>query len=122
VTDHDVIAFLSAWADNTTPFGRGLRALRHDLPPTCWNTALALQLTEATDLLVARPPGWSRCCGHALEHAGTLRAGRTHGIHAEPDVWGHRVADFAYAMARSRTVCAGARGGAVGTLSGPVGS
>ena len=32
VTEHDVIAFLTAWADNTTPArGRRLRALRDDL-------------------------------------------------------------------------------------------
>ena len=32
VTGHDVIAFLTAWADNTIPaFGRRVRALRHDL-------------------------------------------------------------------------------------------
>jgi adenylosuccinate lyase len=49
--------------------------------------------------------------------------GRTHGIHAEPDVWGHRVADFAFAMARSRDRLVRARDAvAVGKLSGPVGT
>jgi adenylosuccinate lyase len=51
--------------------------------------------------------------------------GRTHGVHAEPDVWGHRVADFAFAMARSRDRLRAARdavgvvkiSGAVGTYS-----
>ncbi len=60
---------------------------------------------------------------HALKHAGTMRAGRTHGIHAEPDSWGHRVADFAFATARGRDRLLRARDAvAVGTLSGPVGS
>src|SRR6202020_2633059 len=60
---------------------------------------------------------------HALEHRGTLRAGRTHGIHAEPDLWGHRVADFAFAMARCRDrLRRGRAGGAGGKLSGPVGT
>jgi len=60
---------------------------------------------------------------HALAHAGTLRPGRTHGIHAEPDTWGHRVADFAFAMARCRDRIVRAREAvAVGTLSGPVGT
>jgi adenylosuccinate lyase len=60
---------------------------------------------------------------HALAHAGTLRAGRTHGVHAEPDSWGHRVADFAFAMARCRDRIGRARDAvAVGTLSGPVGT
>ena len=31
-----------------------------------------------------------------LEHRDTLRVGRTHGIHAEPDVFGHRLADLAF--------------------------
>ena len=36
VTQHDVIAFLSAWADNTDAArGRRVRALRDDLAPTC---------------------------------------------------------------------------------------
>jgi adenylosuccinate lyase len=124
VTDHDVIAFLTAWADNTTP--REAAAYVHfgmtssDLV----DTALALQLTEATDLLVARA---SRLVAvlreHALAHRGTLRVGRTHGIHAEPDVWGHRVADFAFAMARCRDRLLRARDAvAVGKLSGPVGT
>src|SRR5262249_8311046 len=60
---------------------------------------------------------------HALTHRDTLRAGRTHGVHAEPDVWGHRVADFAFAAARSRDRIRRAREAvAVGKLSGPVGN
>ncbi len=91
VTNHDVIAFLTAWADNTTP-------------------------REAAALTAALRE-------HALAHRGTLRPGRTHGIHAEPDVWGHRVADFAFAMARCRERLRRARTAvAVGKLSGPVGT
>jgi adenylosuccinate lyase len=60
---------------------------------------------------------------HALAHQRTLRPGRTHGIHAEPDVWGHRVADFAFAVARCRDRLRRAREAvAVGKLSGPVGT
>jgi adenylosuccinate lyase len=44
-------------------------------------------------------------------------------VHAEPDTWGHRVADFAFAMARCRDRLRRAREAvAVGTLSGPVGT
>ena len=57
---------------------------------------------------------------HALAHRTTLRVGRTHGIHAEPDVWGHRVADFAFAIHRCRDRLLRARQSvAVGKLSGP---
>ena len=88
------------------------------------DTALALQLTEATDLLIARAAALTAALrDHALAHRGTLRPGRTHGIHAEPDVWGHRVADFAFAMARCVTRLRRAREAiAVGKLSGPVGT
>jgi adenylosuccinate lyase len=44
-------------------------------------------------------------------------------VHAEPDVWGHRVADFAFAAARGRDRLRRARAAvAVGKLSGPVGN
>jgi adenylosuccinate lyase len=103
VTEHDVIAFLTAWADNTTPRSAAAYVHYGMTSSDLLDTALALQLTEATDLLVAKATRLVAVLrDHALAHAGTLRAGRTHGIHAEPDVWGHRVADFAYAMARSR--------------------
>ena len=124
VTGHDVIAFLSAWADNTVP--REAAAYVHFgmTSSDLLDTALALQLTEATDLLLARCTALTAALrDHALAHRGTLRVGRTHGIHAEPDVWGHRVADFAFAMARCRDRLVRAREAvAVGKLSGPVGT
>ena len=124
VTDHDVIAFLTAWANNTTP--RSAAAYVHfgmtssDLV----DTALAVQLTEATDILLAKADALVAALReHALAHRDTLRPGRTHGIHAEPDVWGHRVADFAFAAARGRDRLRRAREAvAVGKLSGPVGN
>ncbi len=124
VTDHDVIAFLTAWADNTTP--REAAAWVHFgmTSSDLLDTALAVQLTEATDVLTSRASGLVAVLReHALAHTGTLRAGRTHGIHAEPDVWGHRVADFAFAVARCRDRLRRAREAvAVGKLSGPVGT
>jgi adenylosuccinate lyase len=124
VTGHDVIAFLSAWADNTSP--RAAAAYVHFgmTSSDLLDTALALQLTEATDLLAARLAGLTGTLReHALAHRGTLRPGRTHGIHAEPDVWGHRVADFAFGIARCRQRLLRARDAiAVGKLSGPVGT
>jgi adenylosuccinate lyase len=124
VTDHDVIAFLTAWADNTTPRSAAAWVHYGMTSSDLLDTALAVQLAEASDLLIAKA---SRLVAvlrdHALAHAGTLRAGRTHGIQAEPDTWGHRVADFAFAMARSRDRLVRAREAvAVGQLSGPVGT
>jgi len=124
VTDHDVIAFLTAWADNTTP--RSAAAYVHfgmtssDLV----DTALAMQLAEATDILLGKADRLVAVLrDHALAHRSTLRAGRTHGVHAEPGTWGHRVAGFAFAAARCRDRIRRARDAvAVGKLSGPVGS
>jgi adenylosuccinate lyase len=124
VTDHDVIAFLTAWADNTTP--RSAAAWVHFgmTSSDLIDTALAVQLAEATDILTAKATRLVAVLrDHALAHRDTLRPGRTHGVHAEPDSWGHRVADFAFAMARCRDRLVRARDAvAVGTLSGPVGS
>jgi adenylosuccinate lyase len=90
------------------------------------DTALAVQLTEASDLLLAKADRLVAVLrDHALAHRSTIKVGRTHGVHAEPDVWGHRVADIAFAMARSRDRLRAARervgvvaiSGAVGTYS-----
>ena len=126
VTQHDVIAFLTAWADNTEP-REAAAWVHHGMTSSdLLDTALAVQLTEATDLLVAKATALVESLrDHALTHRATLRVGRTHGVHAEPDVWGHRVADFAFAMARSRDRLVAARdavgvvkiSGAVGTYS-----
>jgi adenylosuccinate lyase len=126
VTQHDVIAFLSAWADNTTP--REAAAYVHFgmTSSDLLDTALGLQLVDATDLLLAKADGLVAALRDlGLRERGTVRVGRTHGIHGEPDVFGHRVADFAFATARCRDRLRAARvdvgvckiSGAVGTYS-----
>ena len=124
VTDHDVIAFLTAWADNTTPRTAAAWVHYGMTSSDLLDTALAVQLAEASDLLIAKATRLVAVLrDHALEHRDTLRAGRTHGVHAEPDSWGHRVADFAFGLARCRDRLVRARDAvAVGKLSGPVGS
>jgi adenylosuccinate lyase len=124
VTDHDVIAFLTAWADNTRPRSAAAYVHYGMTSSDLLDTALAVQLTEATDIIVAKADRLVAALrDHALAHRHTLRSGRTHGVHAEPDLWGHRVADFAFAAARSRDRVRRAREAvAVGKLSGPVGS
>lgn len=125
-TQHDVIAFLTAWADNTEP--REAAAYVHFgmTSSDLLDTGLAVQLTEATDILLARADRLVAVLrDHALTHRDTIKVGRTHGIHAEPTVWGHRVADLAFAAARSRDRLRAARravgviaiSGAVGTYS-----
>jgi adenylosuccinate lyase len=103
ITRHDVIAFLTAWADNTAPRSAAAYVHHGMTSSDLLDTALAYLLVEATDILLAKADDLVLALrDHALEHRDTLRVGRTHGIHAEPDTWGHRVADFAFAMARSR--------------------
>src|SRR3954452_25202699 len=125
-TQHDVIAFLTAWADNTEPRSAAAYVHHGMTSSDLLDTALAVQLTEATDLLLARLDRLVAVLrDHALAHRDTIKVGRTHGVHAEPDVWGHRVADLAFAMARSRDRLRAARervgvvaiSGAVGTYS-----
>jgi adenylosuccinate lyase len=125
-TQHDVIAFLTAWADNTEPRSAAAYVHHGMTSSDLLDTALAVQLTEATDVLLAKADRLVAALrDHGLAHRGTLRVGRTHGVHAEPVVWGHRVADLAFAMARSRDRLRAARervgvvaiSGAVGTYS-----
>jgi adenylosuccinate lyase len=124
VTQHDVIAFLSAWADNTEP--RSAAAYVHFgmTSSDLLDTALAVQLSEASDLLLVKLDtlvGELRDLGLAHKH--TIKVGRTHGVHAEPDTFGHTVANFAFAMARSRDRLRRARAAvAVAKISGAVGT
>jgi adenylosuccinate lyase len=124
MTEHDVIAFLTAWADNTEPRSAAAYVHYGMTSSDLLDTALAVQLAEATDIIVTKADRLVAVLrDHALAHRNTLRSGRTHGVHAEPDLWGHRVADFAFAAARSRDRVRRAREAvAVGKLSGPVGS
>jgi adenylosuccinate lyase len=125
-TQHDVIAFLTAWADNTTPRSAAAYVHHGMTSSDLLDTALAVQLTDATDVLLAKADRLVAALrDHGLAHRDTIKVGRTHGVHAEPDVWGHRVADLAFAMARSRDRLREARdrvgvvaiSGAVGTYS-----
>src|SRR5580692_7579105 len=50
VTDHDVIAFLTAWADNTTPRSAAAWVHYGMTSSDLLDTALAVQLAEATDI------------------------------------------------------------------------
>ena len=124
VTQHDVIAFLSAWADNTEP--REAAAYVHFgmTSSDLLDTALALQLVEATDIILAKADALVAALRDmGMTHKDTVKVGRTHGIHAEPTTWGHRVADLAFAMARSRDRLRRAREAvAVAKISGAVGT
>src|SRR6266516_1583808 len=119
---HDVIAFLTAYGEGIGPAARHVHygMTSSDL----LDTALALQLVRAADLLSAR---LDRLVGalrdRALEHRGTLCLGRTHGVAAEPTTFGLKLAGHAFAFDRDRRPLAAAREAvAVGKLSGAVGT
>jgi adenylosuccinate lyase len=60
---------------------------------------------------------------NARKHWDTVCVGRTHGVHAEPTTFGHKLAGFAFAVDRSIRRLAAARAAvAVGTISGAVGT
>ncbi|MDR2673235.1 MAG: adenylosuccinate lyase [Coriobacteriales bacterium] len=89
------------------------------------DTALSYQITQALDLILAavRTLG-ARCKRRAFEYKDTLCVGRTHGIHAEPMVFGMKFGAWAWALKRAeqRLVTARELSAARGAISGAVGS
>ena len=122
VTRHDVAAFVQAAAESVGPEGRWIHfgMTSSDL----LDTGLALQLRDAADLLLAKLERLIAIVkSRALEHRETLCVGRTHGVHAEPTTFGHRLAVFAFELARDRERLRRARDSvSVGKVSGAVGT
>jgi adenylosuccinate lyase len=119
---HDVIAFLTAYGEGIGPAARHVHygMTSSDL----LDTALAMQLQRACDLLAARLDRlFASLRERALEHRDTLCLGRTHGMAAEPTTFGLKLAGHAFAFDRDRRRLAAARRAvAVGKLSGAVGT
>src|SRR5262245_35358450 len=88
---HDVIAFLTSVAGKVGPESRfiHLGLTSNDVV----DTAQALQIVEAVDLLLAGQEGLSKAVEtRAFEHKTTPMIGRTHGMHAEPITFGLKLA------------------------------
>jgi adenylosuccinate lyase len=126
-TNHDVIAFLAAFAE-TIPDADGTRPARwvhHGMTSSdLVDTALGATLARATDLVLAKADRLvAVLAGRAREHWDTVCAGRTHGMHAEPTTFGHKLAAFAFAVDRGRERLRKARAAiAIGSISGAVGT
>ncbi|QES39586.1 adenylosuccinate lyase [Streptomyces venezuelae] len=121
--DHEVLSFLAAYCEHIPESSARwvhLGMTSYDLV----DTALGHTLARATDLLTAAARRLRRTLvARALEHFDTLMVGRTHGIHAEPTTFGHKLAGYAFAIDRSLTRLTAAREAvAVGTISGSVGT
>jgi adenylosuccinate lyase len=123
-TNHDVIAFLTAFRESI-PSPQAARWVHHGMTSSdMLDTAQAVLLTRATDLVLAETDQLVAVLKtRALEHWGTVCAGRTHGVHAEPTTFGHKLSAFAFAVDRSRVRLRAARAAiAVGSISGAVGT
>jgi adenylosuccinate lyase len=119
---HDVIAFLTSVAEKVGPESRfiHLGLTSSDVV----DTAQALQIVEAVDLLLGGLEGLRRAVeARAFEHKMTPMIGRTHGMHAEPITFGLKLALWHDQIRRDiERVTAARRRMAVGKLSGAVGT
>jgi adenylosuccinate lyase len=107
-TRHDVIAFLTWLGEGIGPEARFLHLglTSSDV----LDTALAVQLTRAADLLDAALAALLDALrARAFEHKYTPTIGRSHGIHAEPTTFGLKLAGFFAEFSRARTRLAAAR-------------
>jgi adenylosuccinate lyase len=88
------------------------------------DTALALQMRAAADLLLDRVERLLAAVRSlAFEHRDTVMMGRTHGVHAEPTTFGHKLALWAFELDRDRERLRRARDViSVGKISGVVGT
>jgi adenylosuccinate lyase len=121
-TRHDVIAFLTHVEEQV---GEPSRFVHRGLTSSdVLDTALALQLRDATDLLIVGVDRMLEATKkRAFEHEDTVMIGRSHGIHAEPITFGLVMALWHEEMKRNRQRLLNARREiAVGQLSGAVGT
>jgi adenylosuccinate lyase len=120
--DHDTLAFVNAVAESIGAEGRYLHFGLTSSDVT--DTALALQLRAASDLILAELDALIVVIiRRAREERDTVMAGRTHSVHAEPMTLGAKLAGWAFEAARDRERLAlAADEVATGKISGPVGT
>lgn len=97
---HDVIAFLTSVAENVGPASKYIHygMTSSDI----LDTALALQMREAADILIDGAERILRILKErSLEHKDTIMIGRTHGVHAEPTTFGLKMALWFFEMGRN---------------------
>jgi adenylosuccinate lyase len=121
-TRHDVIAFLTHVEEVVGPATRWLHLGMTS--SDVLDTALALQLVKASDLLLLGVDRlFSALRSRANEHKHTPMIGRSHGIHAEPTTAGLALALFADELSSARKRLIAAREEIrVGKISGAVGT
>ncbi len=122
LTRHDVAAFVDVVAASVGPQGRWIHygMTSSDV----LDTALALQLRAAADLVLAGVETLlATVKRQALASRDVPIMGRSHGVHAEPTSFGHKLAVWAFELDRDRERLRRARETvSVGAISGVVGS
>ena len=119
---HEMIALLTSLEEQ---LGADSRFVHLGLTTSdVWDTATALQLRDAADLLLAGQERLRQALRTlALRYRDTLTIARTHGVHAEPTTFGLKVAVWYVEAGRNVERLRRAREAiAVGKLSGAVGN
>jgi adenylosuccinate lyase len=122
VYNHDVLAFVTAIAEQVGENGRyihlGLTS------SDAIDTALALVMRESIDLLIESVDELLEILKEkAFQYKDTVMMGRTHGVHAEPMVFGLKFALWYEEFKRNKKRLENAKEAvSVGTISGAVGT
>jgi adenylosuccinate lyase len=124
VVHHDVIAFLTCVAEHV---GENSRYIHYGMTSSdVLDTGLALQMREAMDVILEEARALTSTLKEsALRYRDLPMIGRTHGVHAEPITFGHKLALWAFEMQRNigrlerarEVVNYGKISGAVGTYA-----
>ncbi len=121
-TRHDVTAFVTSIAEQIGDAGRFLHfgITSSDIV----DTALAVMIREASDLLLADLATLLEVIkAQAMAHAGTVMVGRSHGMHGEPITFGWKMVTWYAEMCRHLARLRQARQDiSVGKLSGAMGT
>lgn len=120
-TRHDLVAFVRCCEENVGPAGRWIHfgVTSYDVI----DTALAMMLRDSCDVILKSIDGLEAALADLYaRHGSAPMIGRTHGIHAEPITFGHKVQSWRYELARNRTRIETCRADvAHGKISGAVG-
>ena len=121
-TQHDVIAFTTAVAENVGPSARWMHFGMTSSDVI--DTAQALQMRDACDVILKDLGALAEAIrDRAVEHRRTPMIGRTHGVHAEPMTLGLKLALWFAEVDRAIERVTRARAViSVGKLSGAVGT
>jgi adenylosuccinate lyase len=123
-TNHDVAAFVENLQENIGPGGEYVHMGLTSNDVT--DTALALQMKEAADIILKDLDNLKETLAKKARHyKKTVMIGRTHGVHAEPTTFGLKLAVFYEQVKRDigrlehakENISFGKISGAVGTFS-----